>query len=103
MNDSIKYKIKEDIKKLKAKFGNKLISASLFGSSTFKDIESVNDIDIVLFVDGISLNNVRDIILNLSLSFPAFNLCEYFYVDNSNDFILTILSPWTSPGLVDTV
>lgn len=71
MNYWLPEEVIKDIKQLKSCLKEKLVSVSLFGSSTYKQFSEVNDIDIALFVDGISLAEVRDLILRQELSLPT--------------------------------
>lgn len=60
-----------DIQKIKDNLSTNLKKIGLFGSSINNNFEDSNDIDIVLFVDNITIEAARDILPKLNLNYPV--------------------------------
>jgi len=70
MKHTLPNEVLNDIEKIKVTLGKNLAKISLFGSSSYKDFNEANDIDIAIFIKGSSLNEVRDLIVTQELHYP---------------------------------
>jgi predicted nucleotidyltransferase len=70
MKHTLPNEVLNDIEKIKATLGENLAKISLFGSSSYKSFDEANDIDIAIFIEGASLNEVRDLIVAQELHYP---------------------------------
>ena len=62
--------ISSDIALIGNKIGANLIGLALFGSCLTRSITEANDIDLAVFVEGKTLGEVRDLLVNSDVHFP---------------------------------
>lgn len=63
--------ISADIAAIRKSLGRRLKSVALFGSCVRSGFKTANDVDVALFVDGLSLAEARECLLGLQLTLPV--------------------------------